>query len=64
MIKYILSLVSEHEDTARVLDFASLGVVVATIADFLPATAAVLTIIWTAIRIFETQTVQRWISRK
>ena len=44
-------------------DAVSLGVVVATIAEWLPAVAALLTVIWTAIRIYETRTVQRLVRR-
>lgn len=46
------------------MDALSVGVVVGTIAQFLPPIAAVLTIIWTIIRIWETETVQKWYSRK
>lgn len=45
-------------------DALSIGTVVATIAGWLPAIAALLTIIWTGIRIFETKTVRRWLDRK
>ena len=44
-------------------DAISLGVVVATIAEWLPALAALLTVVWTAIRIYETHTVQRLLRR-
>jgi chromate transport protein ChrA len=44
-------------------DAVSLGVVVATIAEWLPSVAALLTVVWTAIRIYETKTVQRLIGR-
>ena len=39
-------------------DILSIGVVLATLASWLPAIAALFTIIWTVIRIYETQTVQ------
>lgn len=45
-------------------DVLSAGVVVATIVQWLPAAAALLTVIWTAIRIWETDTVQRALGRK
>lgn len=45
-------------------DAVSLGVVVATVAEWLPALAALLTIVWTAIRIWETKTVQRLVRRR
>lgn len=40
-------------------DLASAGVVIGTIAGWLPAIAALLTIIWTLIRIIETDTIQK-----
>jgi hypothetical protein len=40
------------------LDAASIGTAVATVIGWLPAAAAVLTIVWTAIRIWETDTVK------
>jgi len=45
------------------LDGLSFSVVVATIMNWLPAIAALFTIVWTAIRIYETQTVQKWINK-
>jgi peptidoglycan biosynthesis protein MviN/MurJ (putative lipid II flippase) len=45
-------------------DVLSVGVAVGTVAQLLPHLAALLTIIWTLIRIFETETVQgfgRWL---
>ena len=44
-------------------DFASVAIVIATIAEWLPAVAALLTIVWTAIRIWETATVQRLVGK-
>jgi hypothetical protein len=35
-----------------------------TLADALPAIAALFTIVWTSFRIYETNTVQGWINRK
>ncbi|MDF0540735.1 hypothetical protein PX699_00130 [Sphingobium sp. H39-3-25] len=48
---------------ARVVDALSVTVVVATLAQWLPSVAALFTIAWTAIRIFETKTVQGWFGR-
>lgn len=45
-------------------DAISIITVVGTLAELLPAVAAVLTIIWTAIRIWETDTMQRMFNRK
>ena len=47
----------------RVGDILSLGVVVATLAQWLPSVAAGLSIVWTVIRIFETKTVQGLLGR-
>jgi hypothetical protein len=45
-------------------DAISIITVVGTLAELLPAVAAILTIIWTAIRIWETDTVQCIFRRK
>jgi len=37
--------------------------VLGTLVDILPAIAALFTIVWTCIRIYETKTVQGWINR-
>ena len=42
-------------------DVLSVSTCIATIAGWLPAVAALVTIIWTGIRIWETKTVQRLI---
>ena len=52
-----------HETLKHVGDALSVSVVVATIAQWLPALAAVMSIIWTGIRIYETATVQKWLGR-
>ena len=45
-------------------DAISIITVVGTLAEVLPALAAILTIVWTAIRIWETDTVQRLLGRQ
>ena len=52
------------EASKHIIDFASVITVLGTLADMLPAIAAIFTIVWTAIRIYETKTVQRWLGRK
>ena len=52
------------EATKHIIDFASIATVLGTLADMLPAIAAIFTIVWTAIRIYETKTVQRLIGKK
>lgn len=51
------------EGVKHVVDGLSLVTVLGTLVDILPAVAAVFTIIWTAIRIYETETVQRWLGK-
>lgn len=64
MIKHILAAVNDHEALARVGDVISLGVVLGALSGLITGLAALLTVIWTGIRIFETDTVQRWLTRK
>jgi hypothetical protein len=52
------------EASKHIIDFASVLTVLGTLADMLPAIAAIFTIVWTAIRIYETKTVQRWLGKK
>ena len=58
-----MTLDSLSDSTKQAGDVLSLGVALATIADWLPSVAALLTIVWTAIRIWETSTVQRLAGR-
>jgi hypothetical protein len=53
--------VDEH--AKQVIDAISIGGVIATIAGWLPALAALFSIIWTLIRIYETKTVQKWLGK-
>lgn len=53
-----------NESEKHVLDAASLGTAVATVAGWLPALAAIFTIVWTGIRIYETKTVQHFLRRR
>ena len=52
------------EASKHVIDFASVVTVLGTLADMLPSIAAIFTIVWTAIRIYETKTVQGWLGKK
>ena len=52
------------ESTKHVVDALSIATVLGTLVEFLPSIAAVFTIVWTAIRIWETDTVQRLLGRK
>ena len=57
-------LISVSEPTKNVIDAVSVGTVVGSLAGLLPSIAALFTIVWTGIRIWETETVQRWLNRK
>ena len=52
-----------NEGTKHVLDGLYLVTVLGTLIDWLPAVAALLSIVWTSLRIYETKTVQGWIAR-
>jgi len=51
------------EGSKHILDGLSLITVLGALVDVLPAVAALFTIIWTGIRIYENGTVQGWIER-
>jgi hypothetical protein len=51
------------ETTKQVVDALSIATVLGTLADMLPSIAAVFTIVWTCIRIWETETVRSWTGR-
>jgi hypothetical protein len=54
-----------NNDTAKhTVDALSVLTVAGTLMEMLPAVAAVFTIIWTGIRIYETETMQRLIHGK
>lgn len=51
------------EQVKAVLDWASIGTAISTIAGWLPSVAALFTIVWTGIRICESKTVQKLFKR-
>lgn len=51
------------EQTKAAVDIMSLGTILATLAAWLPPLAALMSIVWTLIRIYETKTVQRLIEK-
>jgi len=51
------------ESTKHVVDAASVVTAVGSVLAWLPAIAALFTIIWTGIRIYETKTVQTWLKK-
>ena len=60
MTKYFET-IDEH--TKHLIDGVSVATVMGTLMSWLPAIAALFTIIWTAIRIYETKTIQGWLKR-
>jgi hypothetical protein len=52
------------EGIKHVTDALSVATVIGTLAQILPAIAALFTIIWTGFRIYETPTVQGWLGKK
>ncbi len=52
-----------NEQAKLVTDALSVATVVGTLVDVLPALAALFTIVWTSIRIWETKTVQSFIKK-
>ena len=52
------------ESTKQVVDAVSVFTVVGTLGEVLPPMAALFTLVWTAIRIYETQTVQRLLGKE
>jgi hypothetical protein len=53
-----------NESTKTILDGLSVVTVLGALVDVLPAVAALFTIIWTGIRIYETATVQNMLGKK
>jgi hypothetical protein len=51
------------ESTKTLVDGLSVVTVVGTIGELLPPMAALFTLVWTAIRIYETKTVQRLLGK-
>jgi len=52
------------EPSKQIVDTVSVATTVGALAGVLPAVAALLTIFWTAIRIWETDTVQGWFRKE
>lgn len=51
------------EQSKGVVDALAVSTTVAAIVGWLPAIAALFTIVWTAIRIYETQTIQKLLGK-
>jgi hypothetical protein len=54
----------QDEATKHAIDAISVVTVIGTLTDILPPLAALATLIWTGIRIYETETVQGWLGKR
>jgi hypothetical protein len=54
-------MMNPQEATKTAVDALSVMTVLGTLMEVLPAVAALFTIVWTGIRIYETETVQKFI---
>lgn len=52
-----------NESTKHAIDAVSFSTALATVAGWLPSVAAIFTIVWTGIRIYETKTIQHLVQR-
>ena len=55
--------INVSETTKHAVDAVSMFTVLGTLVDFLPAVAAAFTIVWTLIRIWETDTVKNFVEK-
>jgi hypothetical protein len=55
---------SDHEVAKQVLDVLSVATVLGALVEILPSIAALFTILWTGLRIWETDTVRGWTGRR
>lgn len=53
-----------HETTKHFIDALSLVTVLGTLMSILPAVAALASLVWSLIRIYETKTVQGWLGKE
>jgi len=55
---------TDHQETIKsAVDAASVVTVVGTLMEVLPAIAALASLVWSIIRIWETKTVQSWVNK-
>lgn len=53
----------DEETLKHLMDAFSIATIVGALVNVLPAIAALLSIVWTLFRIYETKTVQSWLRR-
>lgn len=54
---------AHHDPVKAVADVASVATVVGTLMQWLPAAAALASLVWSLIRIYETETVQKFLGK-
>ena len=59
-----MEMLNMDDSTKHLLDFASIFTAVGTLLTWLPHLAAIFTILWTGIRIYETKTVQKAVANR
>ena len=59
-----MEMLKMEDSTKHLLDFASIFTAVGTLLSWLPHLAAIFTILWTGIRIYETKTVQKMVANR
>ena len=57
-------MLQHHEISSNVGDALAVATVAGTLMEYLPPLAAILTIVWTVIRIWESSTVQKWWTKR
>tara|TARA_R110002050_G_scaffold158383_1_gene287704 strand:+ start:1383 stop:1607 length:225 start_codon:yes stop_codon:yes gene_type:complete len=59
-----MEMLKMDDSTKHLLDFASIFTAVGTLLSWLPHLAAIFTIVWTSIRIYETKTIQKIVANR
>jgi len=59
-----MEMLKMDDSTKHLLDFASIFTAVGTLLSWLPHLAALFTILWTGIRIYETKTIQKVVANR
>jgi hypothetical protein len=61
---HMIKTAAEDDLGKQILDVLSVATVVGALMEMLPSIAALFTILWTGLRIWETDTVRGWTGRK
>jgi hypothetical protein len=65
-VEMLMKDIIEHvsEPAKHVVDALSILTVLGTLVEILPAIAALLSIVWSLLRIYESKTVQKWLGKE